>query len=128
MNVLVVILLVILIGFLAMILATVFNAMSILSGVEYTAQYSSYGVLYHNCLNSANIYGFNSSVCSNLINVTNSTSTVLIGLGKYTGTFSDPIIWAIIFVFITAGIYVISLQDIQLGQNGAKVKTRRKRK
>jgi uncharacterized membrane protein len=126
-NVIILIILIILIGIAAMILSTVFNAMSILSGAEYNAQYSSYSTFYNNCLNNANIYGFNSSVCNQLLNVTNNTGNVLIKTGEYTGTFSDPIIWAIILTILTAGVYVVSLQGIQLGQNNVKVRTRKRR-
>ncbi|MFZ8800875.1 MAG: hypothetical protein ACO2ON_01695 [Candidatus Nanopusillus sp.] len=127
-KVTVVILLVIFIGILAMVLSTVFNTTSILAGVGYTAQYSAYGISYKNCLSNANFYGYNASVCDNLLNVTNNTANTLLWTGNYAGTFSNPMLWAIIFIIITAGLYVTSIQAVQFGQKITVVKTRRKRK
>lgn len=127
-NVIIIIILIIFIGIAAMIFATVFNGISILSGAEYNAQYSAYGDFYNNCLNNANIYGFNLSVCNQLLNVTNNTGNILIKTGEYAGTFSNPIVWAIILSILTAGVYVVSLQGIQLGQNGTRIKTRKRKR
>jgi len=127
-KVITVIFLVIFIGVLAMVLATVFNSMSILAGIEYTAQYNAYGISYNNCLSSANLYGFNSSLCNDLLNVTNSTKGLLLWTGQYTGTFSNPIVWAIIFVILTAGLYVVSIQGIQFGQNIVVVRPKKKKR
>jgi len=127
-KVLTVIFLVILIGILAMVLAVMFNGMSILSGVLFTSQYNAYGASYNSCLSSANVYGFNSSVCNELFNVTNNTKNLLLWTGSYSGTFSNPIVWAIIFVILTAGLYVVSLQGLQFGQNIVIVNTKRKRR
>ena len=127
-KVTVVILLAIFIGVLSMLLAINFNVMSILAGVGFTAQYQAYGISYNNCLKSADFYGYNSSVCNSLLNVTNNTANTLIWTGSYTGTFSNPILWAIIFTIMTAGLYVTMMQGIQFGQNVTIVKTKRKRK
>jgi len=115
-------LLVIFIGILSMILSVNFTTMSIIAGVSYSAQYSVYGMSYNNCLNSAEIFGFNSSVCDPLLNVTKNTTEFFLWTGNYAGTLSNPILWAIIFTILTAGIYVGLLQVVQFGQNVVIVK------
>jgi uncharacterized membrane protein len=127
-KVLVVILLVIFIGILSMILAVTFNAMSIIAGVGYTAQYQAYGISYSNCVSNSGIFGYDPSVCNNLLNVTNNTANTLLWMGGYTGTLSNPILWAIIFTILTAGLYVAMIQGVQFGPNVTIVKTKRKRK
>ncbi len=124
----VVILLVIFIGILSMVLSAFFNSLSIMAGAGYTAQYTAYGIFYNNCLNNAEIFGFNSSACNELLNVTESTANSLLWTGKYTGALSNPILWAIIFTIMTAGLYVVSMQGIQLGPNVVVKTTKRKKK
>jgi uncharacterized membrane protein len=123
-----VILLVIFIGFLAMVLSITFTAMSITAGVSYTAQYNAYGISYNNCLSGSGIFGYDPSACNQLLNVTNNTANFFIWMGNYTGKLSNPILWAIIFTIMTAGLYVTLIQGIQFGPNITIVKTKRRKK
>ena len=124
----IVILLVIFISFLAMILSITFTAMSITAGASYTAQYNAYGISYNNCLTGSGIYGYDSSVCNQLLNVTNNTADFFIWVGNYTGKLSNPLLWAIIFTIMTAGLYVTLMQGIQFGPNITIIKTKKRKK
>lgn len=110
------IILLILLGVMAYIISTEFTVTTGIAAVNYNAQYLLYGQQYQQCLQNAQQYGLNTSICNALTNITNQSANSLMSSTAWINNFSNPILWIIIFVVIIAGVYVGILQRVQFGK------------
>jgi len=100
------------------IIAANVSVASYLSAVGINTQTQFYGQQYQQCLQIANTYNNSniSAFCNNLQNITNTTANTLSYFGSYTSVLSSPYVWLIFFVIVVAGIYVLAIQQVQLGR------------
>jgi len=110
------IILLVLLGVMAYIISTEFTITTGVAAVNYNAQYLLYANQYQQCLQNAQQYGLNTSICNALTNITNQSANDLMGSTSWINNFSNPILWIIIFVVIIAGVYVGALQKTQFGK------------
>ncbi len=91
---------------------------SYLSAVGINTQTHFYAQQYQQCMQIIDQYGlYNESyLCHNLVNVTNATVNTLTHFGAFTGVLANPYVWLIFFVIVVAGIYVLAIQQVQLGR------------
>ena len=91
---------------------------SYLSAIGINTQTQYYSQQYQHCIQTINQYNLSnySYLCDNLINVTNATTNTLGYFGAYTSVLSSPYVWLIFFVIVVAGIYVLAIQQVQLGR------------
>ena len=110
------IILLVLLGAMAYIISTEFTVTTGIAAVNYNAQYLLYGQQYQQCLQNAQQYGLNTSICNALTNITNQSANSLMSSTSWINNFSNPVLWIIIFVVIIAGVYVGVLQRVQFGK------------
>ncbi len=100
------------------IIAANVSVASYLSAIGINTQTQFYGQQYQQCLQIINEYNLTNAsyLCNNLANVSNSTVNTLSYFGSYTSILSSPYVWIIFFVIVVAGIYVLAIQQVQLGK------------
>ncbi len=108
----------ILIFVMSYIIAANVSVASYLSAIGINTEVNYYGQQYQQCLQIASVYNNSniSAFCNNLQNVTNATVNTLSYFGSYTSILSSPYVWIIFFVIVVAGIYVLAIQQVQLGR------------
>jgi amino acid transporter len=107
---------VILVGIFSVILSNLFSITPVFVASTYTYQYTLYLNRYRDCLQIADYYSFDPSVCNIMGEMANNTLKTMTDTAAYIQKygFDNPFVWLLIIVIIIAIVYAVGLIGIQL--------------